>query len=187
MPCTEQHRLPVKFMWTVLRAWPILFLMKQCEHERDVRPLLWPARYAFKVFLWNWVTAGIPPDSSTWSGGLGLGTLHVGELWTGRRNSRDTTGEGCKLFCNSCCNKLSVTVTVTVCQRFNDSADMVTMTMLRDTRASLGHTGGKRGTWVPECHGSIKFCEIMRHAHGHGHGHGHNNFWLRFKPPFSRN
>jgi hypothetical protein len=62
-----------------------------------------------------WETmSGIPPDSSTWSGGLGLGTLHVGEVLTGRRNSRDTTGEGCKLFCNSCFNKLSVTVTVTV-------------------------------------------------------------------------
>ncbi len=33
---------------------------------------------------------------------------------TDRSNSRDTTGEGCKLFCNSCFNKLSVTVTVTV-------------------------------------------------------------------------
>jgi hypothetical protein len=70
---------------------------------------------------WPWVrdcdslrSQSYTSDSSTWSGGLGLGTLHVGELWTGRRNSRDTTGEGCKLFCNSCCNKLSVTVTVTV-------------------------------------------------------------------------
>ncbi len=31
-------------------------------------------------------------------------TFHVGELWTGRRNSRDTTGEECELFCNSCFN-----------------------------------------------------------------------------------
>ncbi len=31
-----------------------------------------------------------------------------------RRNSLDTTGEGRGLFCNSCLNKLSVTVTVTV-------------------------------------------------------------------------
>jgi hypothetical protein len=45
-------------------------------------------------------------DRAVWVGELPL------ELVTGRRNCRDTTGEGCKLFCNSCCNKLSVTVTV---------------------------------------------------------------------------
>jgi hypothetical protein len=41
-------------------------------------------------------------------------TRYVGELYTGRRNSRGTKGEGRGLFCHSCLNKLFVTVTVTV-------------------------------------------------------------------------
>ncbi len=52
-----------------------------------------------------------------WGAQWAQATLHVGELWTSRRNSRDTTGEGCELFCNSCFNKQSVTVTVTVTVR----------------------------------------------------------------------
>ncbi len=45
---------------------------------------------------------------------------------THRRNSRDTT-EGCKLFCNSCFNKQSVTVTMTVC----DLSSVVTSNLMR--------------------------------------------------------
>jgi hypothetical protein len=44
-------------------------------------------------------------------------SLHVvGALEQGLRNSLGTKGEGRGLFCNSCLNKLCVTVTVTVSQ-----------------------------------------------------------------------
>jgi hypothetical protein len=68
------------------------------------------------------IISGIPPDSSTRRRGvLGLGNTSSqgSSKQVGVTLSRDTTGEGCKLFCNSCFNKQSVsTVTVTVTDSF---------------------------------------------------------------------
>ncbi len=56
---------------------------------------------------------------------------------TGWCNSRDTTGEGCELFCNSCFNKQSVTVTVTVTGQPEGPVASVTATRLRAVAAMM--------------------------------------------------
>ncbi len=89
----------------------------------------------------------------------------VGELQAGRRNSRGTKGEGHGLFCNSCLNKLSVTIT-------NESTSLTT---------KLVHVGSsvtqqtKKMSFLSrvELNTVDNQITVTVTVHGHGHGHSH--------------